>query len=100
VCSSLIDRRFRVLNPYVPASGGIKSEDSGGVRHGHTDAGTSHSFNYDSDTRHINLAALGANTLDFDDRGGSECRATSWHVATYIYLCAICTIISSTGICV
>jgi len=97
VCSSLIDLRFRVLNPYVPASGGIKSEDSGGVRHGHTDTGASHSFNYDSDTKHINLAALGANTLDFD-RGGSERRATSRHVATYIYLCAICLIISSTGI--
>lgn len=56
-CSPLIDRRFRVPKPVraYPRATELRARTAAAFATG-TDAGTGHSFNYVSDTRHINLA--------------------------------------------
>ena len=61
-CSPVINRRFRWWPVRVPASGEIKSEDSGGVRYERRHrAPADYSFNYVADTDRINLVRAGAN---------------------------------------
>lgn len=92
-CSPLIDRGFRALNQRAyPRAAKLRARTAA-VPRAPTDAGTGHSFNYVSDTASINLACSGANTPDFDDRGGRE-RASERPLGTWPRVRSIRPIVS------